>query len=82
MMQDHTAAINESQGIVKSMSSKNNPVVMMGYSASYGGFVHEFINPDIHWKRSGSGAKWFQAALYNKKDSILKIIGDNARIKR
>ena len=34
-----------------------------------------------NWTQAGSGAKWLQEAISNKQGTILKIIGDNVRIK-
>jgi hypothetical protein len=80
MISDHTAVISECQGTVASMSAKDSPVIMLGYSAFYSGFVHEMVGA-TNWTTSGSGAKWFEAAIKNKKNTILKVIGENARIK-
>ena len=58
-----------------------NPKVMMGFSAFYAVFVHEMVGP-INWSRPGSGAKWFEKAIKRKKNEILKIIAESARIKK
>ena len=53
-----------------------------GFSAYYAAYVHEMVGTDINWTRSGSGAKWFQAAIKREKQTMLIIIRDNAKIKK
>jgi hypothetical protein len=76
----HSTALTESQTSLQGISTKNNPVLTLGYSAPYSGFVHEMVGVK-EWTLEGSGAKWFQTAIANRSKTILKIIGDNVRIK-
>ena len=55
-----------------------NPVVRLGFSASYAIFVHE--NVGATFQRPGSGAKFFESALKRNTETILQIIRDNAEI--
>jgi len=62
--------------------SNGNPFIIMGYSgakAPYAIYVHEMIG--ANFKEPGSGAKWFQSALWRNKDRIMRIIQENARIR-
>jgi hypothetical protein len=77
----HAGTVAQARGEVASMSSANKKFLMMGYSAPYAGFVHEFIDPAINWTRIGSNAKWLQNTIYNEKGKILQIIAKNAKIK-
>jgi len=54
--------------------------VMLGFSAFYAAPVHEMIGP-INWKRSGSGAKFFQAAVYRNWDKTLATVKLNAQVR-
>lgn len=78
----HSGTVEQARGEVASMSSKNRKFLMMGYSAPYSGFVHEFIDPNINWKRIGSNAKWLQNTIYENKDKILQIIKNESQIKK
>ena len=78
----HTGTVESARGKVVAMSSKNKKFLMMGYSASYSGVVHEFIDPNINWKRIGSNAKWLQNTIYENKDKILQIIKNESQIKK
>jgi hypothetical protein len=79
---NHASTISELQAISKA-SPAYNPIVFFGYSAPYAGYVHEFVDDtNINWTEANSGAKWFHTAIGKKKDVILKVIGENARIKR
>jgi hypothetical protein len=78
--ESHKSAITESQASLQVLSTKNNPVLTFGYSAPYSGFVHEMVGAK-NWTQEGSGAKWLQTAISGKYNTILKIIGDNVRIK-
>jgi hypothetical protein len=78
---EHSGVVEQAKGEVKSMSSGSKKFLMMGYSAFYAGFVHEFIDPGIRWTRIGSNAKWFQNTIYSNKDKILKIIANESQIK-
>ena len=51
----------------------------MGFGANYAVFVHEAV--DYNFKKAGSGAKFFEAALKRNKEAILKIIQENTLIK-
>ena len=53
---------------------KRRPVVQFGFTANYAWFVHEMIDPDINWKRPGSGPKFLEAHLKANQKEILDII--------
>jgi hypothetical protein len=71
------------------------PAGIMGFSANYAIFVHENVDADFtspRWRyrkgekrkwytpREGSGAKFFEKALYRNKARILEIIRKHAKI--
>lgn len=78
----HTGTVEQARAEVIAMSSGTKKFLMMGYSAPYSGFVHEFIDPNITWKRIGSNAKWLQNTIYENKDKILSIIANESQIKK
>lgn len=66
----HSAIQAQQKTIV---SASYNPMLSMGFSANYAAFVHEM--PDgTTWKKSGSGAKFFEKALEGNKAKILQAI--------
>ena len=77
---NHVDVLSQCQGELSGKSTKNNPVLTIGYSVPYSGYIHEMIGVQ-NWTQAGSGAKWLQEAISNKQGTILKIIGDNVRIK-
>ena len=60
--------------------------VGMGFGAYYAAAVHEMgasgatAGKQINWSRPGSGAKFFQAALYRNVPKILAIVQANVKI--
>jgi len=79
---NHSRAIGEAKGELAGLEngSPNRKFLMMGYSANYAGYVHEFISPNIAWKREGSQAKWFQAHVFANKAKIFQIIGETSKV--
>ena len=73
---DHTAAIAEKRAEAFSLSGRDRQILVMGYSASYAGFLHEALNI-THFTREGSGVKWFETHFKANKDQILNIIRTN-----
>jgi len=67
----HSAVVNEMQGKVKGKIA-----VAMGFSANYAAEVHEKI--EARFRRPGSGAKFFQAAINNSIDEVLEIVRKEA----
>ena len=83
MMMRHKATMNEMQGKATALSNqKAGPFTILGYTANYAMWVHEMIGGNIVFKRAGSGPKWFEYAVKKQKDNIIKVIQENARIKR
>ena len=78
---EHAGVVAQARGEVASMSNANKKFLMMGYSANYAGFVHEFIDPNINFKRIGSNAKWLQNTIYENKGKIVEIIKNESQIK-
>ena len=87
---NHVDVMSECQGELSGKSTKSSPVLTIGYSVPYSGYIHEMIGVK-NWtqegtkskyrKNRGPGDKWLQEAISNKQGTILKIIGDNVRIK-
>jgi len=55
------------------------PVLIMGFAVNYAAPVHEMMG--VNFKKSGSGAKFFQSAIMRNSRKILKIIADPIIIK-
>lgn len=55
--------------------------VMLGFSAFYAAPVHEMVGESVNWKRPGSAAKFFQAAVYRNFDKIIYTVKANAQIR-
>jgi hypothetical protein len=77
---EHSSVVPQAQGEVKAMSNANQQFVMLGYTASYSGWVHEMIGAR-NMSRSGSGPKWLESAIKNNKNKIVEIVRDNAKVK-
>lgn len=84
---EHVSTIQEAQATVRA-GGKENIFIMAGYSAHYAVYVHEMVG--AKFKRKGRGKskgkdatfKWLQRAFNKHKDNIIRIIRDNARIKK
>jgi len=66
------------QGVVAAASAKArssaSPMLVMGFSASYGVFVHE-----MNWKegsRPGSGPKFFESALNRNRAAMSQVMAN------
>jgi len=59
---------------------KDFPFVVMGFSAYYATYVHEMLGASF--QRPDSGPKFFEAAFKRNAKGTLKIIAENARIKK
>ena len=55
------------------------PALQIGFSAFYAWYVHEMVG--ANFKRPGSGAKFFEAALKRNQERILEIIRKEAEVK-
>lgn len=75
----HTEAINEARVIVG--TNIKHAMVMFGYSANYALWVHEMMDVNFTTREPLAGPKWFQNAVYNNSDKILRTIKENVRIK-
>jgi hypothetical protein len=81
LQQQHPIAINETRNVLAKF-----PIgVAIGFSAFYAIPVHEmvqnyFTGTPVNWSRPGSGAKFFQAAVYRNLDNIVNIVRVNANI--
>ena len=78
MATDHVAAVAENKARCVSAAAVGRIMLVMGYSAHYAVYVHE--NVEAKFKRSGSGAKWFQEAVYRNRDKVLDVIRKNVII--
>ena len=77
---NHASVVTAAQGQLGTMNTKDKQFVMMGYSANYAGFVHEFVG-DVNWSRPDSDAKWLQSHVYKNSKKIVEIVRDNAKVK-
>lgn len=82
MASNHSRAVADAKSELGKLEgeSPNRKFLMMGYSANYAGYVHEFVNPNISWSREGSNAKWFQAHVYSNKAKILQIVAETSKV--
>lgn len=71
----HKEAVSEAEAEV----NKHEVAVMMGFSAFYAAPVHEMLG-DVNWSLSGSGPKFFQAAIFRNFNTILAIVKANTMI--
>jgi hypothetical protein len=79
---NHSRAVTEAKGTLAGMNTPTRKFMMMGYSANYAGYVHEFVNPSISWSRAGSNAKWFQSHVYANKTKIFQIVAETSKMKK
>lgn len=79
MMTNHIMVKEEAKMIVGSQNSLNRKFVMFGYTANYGGFVHEMLGATFH--RPGSGPKWLEASIKRNTSKMVQIIKDSVQIK-
>lgn len=79
MYSNHGLVTGEAKMMVASKNTNSKKHVMLGYTANYGGFVHEMIG--ANFKRPGAGPKWFEAAVKRNIPKIVQIVKDNAQIK-
>jgi hypothetical protein len=74
----YNSAVSEAQGIVAGRTS----FIVIGFGANYASPVHEMYGKgEVNWTRTNSGPKFFESAIKRNKDTILKTIQENAKIK-
>ena len=74
MASRHTQIIEEMTAKCK---ANKNPMVILGHTANYAVVVHEMgIDPprEINWSKKGSGPKWLEIAVNNKRADITRIM--------
>jgi len=74
---DHPGEVDEARKLI---GQEGRPAVALGFSAFYAFFVHEMVG--AHFQRPGSGAKFFESALKRNHDKIVKVIQEEARLKK
>ena len=97
MSAEHVSTIGEIQGMVAAKSAGGNKFLMLGYSANYALYVHEYLGmPETssyrygpgpgkkrkYTPRPGAGPKWFESSFKRNKEKILEAIRLNAQIKK
>jgi len=90
MSADHTNALSECQGELKTKNTPTKKFLTMGYSAFYSGFVHEMIGANFNpperkgkkMRREGAGAQWLQIAINRNFQTILKIVAETSQIRK
>jgi len=81
LVSGHSSMLMEMQGQAETLANvMYGPFLIMGYTANYALWVHENIG--AHFKRPGAGPKWFEAAIKSQRDNIIKVIKENAKVKR
>lgn len=76
MTGDHHRVLTAAAGKAKGTP---HPILIMGFSANYGVYVHEMDFKKGN--RPGSGPKFFESAIKRNAATVLEIIANNARIK-
>jgi hypothetical protein len=87
--EEHLSVTTEAQGEAQALTTANHKVIVMGYTASYSGWVHEMIDANFNpekrkgkrVRREGAGAKWLESAIKNNRSKIVEIVRDNAKVK-
>ena len=57
-----------------------NPSIEFGFTAFYAPFVHEMLEPEIHWTEPNSGPKFLEVHIKRNLPAMLKIIKMRATI--
>ena len=70
---NHTAVVKDVQRMVSGKIA-----IGMGFTANYAAAVHEKI--ETKFRRPGSGAKFFQAAINNSMAEVINIVKEEAEI--
>ena len=78
---NHEKGTAQAMGEVAKMTTKDKKFVMLGYSANYSGFVHEYIG-ETRFKRAGAEAKWLETHIKRNTKKIVEIVREDAQIKR
>lgn len=73
------SVVANAKSIVK---ASKHPLMVFGFSANYAAAVHEMLDPDIEWKRSGSGPKYFEMGLKSKQDDAINILSEEVNLKK
>jgi hypothetical protein len=82
MSEDHASVLMETQGIAASQSNKDKQILIMGYSANYGGYVHEMIGVNFQRQNPPAGPKWLEAHIKGNIGKIVQIVKENSQIKK
>lgn len=77
MSGDHSAVVARAKATAQ---SERWPTGVFGFSANYGTFVHENLEPTVRWNRQGSGPKYLEAAIKREKNNMLKVIHEEAKL--
>jgi hypothetical protein len=80
MATDHANAIADAKGKLGGMNTPTRKFLMMGYSANYAGYVHEFVNAKFQERSPAAGAKWFQAHVNSNTQKIFQIIAQTSKV--
>lgn len=75
MTGDHNRVLTAAAGKAKGTP---HPILIMGFSANYSGYVHEMDFKK--GKRPGSGPKFFESAIKRNAGAVLDIIAKNVKI--
>lgn len=80
LVAEHSFVVEQKKAQSVQEGRSVGPNVIFGFTAYYGVPVHEMMG--VNYRRQGAGAKFFESALRNNKDYVLKIIAETARIKK
>lgn len=68
-IQEHSQFVEQ---LKTKTSNSNKPILLMGFSANYAVYVHE--NLKAKFQRPGSGAKFFESALWRNAARVMEIL--------
>ena len=68
------------QGNAAIEDGKKGPAIRFGFTAYYAPAVHEMYG--AHFKRAGAGAGFFEEAVHRNRKYVLKVIAQEAKIKK
>ena len=77
---NHSRAIASAKSDLAGMNTPTRKFMMMGYSANYAGYVHEFVNAKFQERTPAAGAKWFQAHVFSNSQKIFQIVAETSKV--
>ena len=80
MATEHANVVANAKGLLGGMNTKTKKFLMMGYSANYAGYVHEFVNAEFKKRTPAAGYKWFQNHVNSNTKRIFDIVAETSKV--